>query len=272
MRVMTETARPSISVVTVVRNDLRGLISTTESVEKQIDVQLEHIIVDGAGGDSASLWLAEHKSTAARTVYISELDAGIFDAMNKGTLETTTDLVVFMNAGDTFVGPDVCAAVLRDRTTRGWRWGFGYILRTREKSADATSRRSNVSLSRFARGKEWIPHQAAFMPAELMRHQGGGYRAEFGVAADQELMVRLALISPPEYFDLGIANFGEGGAHSLISPFAREMLWYRIYTANYTRNTAMQMLAFVRALCLGTINSLRRIVSRWLHRARAATS
>lgn len=92
-----------ISVITVTRNACDALKTTMESVAALTYPDLEYIVIDGASTDGS----VEVLESADGVRWISEPDGGIYDAMNKGVAMAVGDMVVFMNAGDTFASPDV---------------------------------------------------------------------------------------------------------------------------------------------------------------------
>jgi len=100
---------PFISVITVVRNDLEGLKKTGQSIVDQTYKGVEWIIVDGASTDGTVEFL-RNKPVMPGT-WISELDNGIYDAMNKGVGLSKGKHAVFMNAGDVFDGRKTLASV-----------------------------------------------------------------------------------------------------------------------------------------------------------------
>ncbi|EKD59244.1 MAG: hypothetical protein ACD_55C00099G0001, partial [uncultured bacterium] len=89
-----------ISVITVVRNGAECLEETMLSVlEQKTQRDLEYIVIDGASTDGSVDIIRRH---AGRLHYwVSEPDAGIYHAMNKGW-EAADDesFVLFMGAGD----------------------------------------------------------------------------------------------------------------------------------------------------------------------------
>ena len=100
---------PKISVVTITRNDLVNLQKTVESVTSQDYPNLEFIVIDGYSSDGTQDFL--HASSTKYTTWISEPDQGIYDAMNKGTQNSSGEWVVFMNAGDTFASKSTITKV-----------------------------------------------------------------------------------------------------------------------------------------------------------------
>jgi putative colanic acid biosynthesis glycosyltransferase len=107
-----------LSVVTVVRNDLPGLERTHASLAEQVLRDFEWILIDGASTDAtrlrASLLLAEGIARG-----VSEPDAGIYDAMNKGLRLARGSHVLFLNAGDRLLGPDALARAQVAMEARG---------------------------------------------------------------------------------------------------------------------------------------------------------
>ena len=90
--------QPKLSVITIVYNNVSDIERTLLSVLNQTYANIEYIIIDGASTDGTMDILRSYESRLSRL--ISEKDAGIYDAMNKGLLEATGDYVLFMNSGD----------------------------------------------------------------------------------------------------------------------------------------------------------------------------
>lgn len=89
-----------ISVITVCYQAREALESTMESVLSQTYPDIEYVIVDGGSTDGTLALLQGRK--AENTIWISESDQGIYDAMNKGVRLCHGDYTIFMNAGDKF--------------------------------------------------------------------------------------------------------------------------------------------------------------------------
>ena len=88
---------PVISVITVVLNNLDGLRKTADSL-KFIKCDHEWIVIDGGSTDGTVDWLVWKNGDRLR--WISEADAGIYDAMNKGWSLAVVEWVCFLNGGD----------------------------------------------------------------------------------------------------------------------------------------------------------------------------
>lgn len=93
-----------LSIITVSLNNVRGLESTLDSFA-QIPLfcrqNFEHIIIDGLSNDGTIEYCRNYeKSPHVKTIFISEQDNGIYNAMNKGLRFTSGEFCMFINCGD----------------------------------------------------------------------------------------------------------------------------------------------------------------------------
>jgi glycosyltransferase involved in cell wall biosynthesis len=100
---------PLVSIITVVRNAAADLEKTILSVASQAYPSIEYIIIDGASTDGTLDVIRRHEPWVNR--WISEPDAGIYDAMNKGSGLASGEWILFMNAGDLFAGPSALSGL-----------------------------------------------------------------------------------------------------------------------------------------------------------------
>ena len=90
-----------ISVVTPCRNAADKLPGTLRSVLEQTalssgQVDLEYFVIDGASSDSTSDLIKNWRGLT----FLSEPDAGLYDAVARGLQRCTGDVVTYLNAGD----------------------------------------------------------------------------------------------------------------------------------------------------------------------------
>ena len=90
-----------LSRITVICNAEKLLPITLKSVREVKCQEVEYVLIDGASKDNSLNILEENKDIIDQLV--SEPDAGIYDAMNKGLEKASGDYVVFINAGDEIV-------------------------------------------------------------------------------------------------------------------------------------------------------------------------
>ena len=88
-----------LSIVTINKDNQAGLYKTIESLKKIDDRRFQWLCIDSASKDG-SVDLANQFKTR-NDVVISEKDAGIYNAMNKGIGLANGDYILFLNSGDT---------------------------------------------------------------------------------------------------------------------------------------------------------------------------
>lgn len=89
---------PRITVITVTFNAVNIIEKTILSVVNQEYANIEYIIIDGNSTDGTVELIKKYDSYV--TLWISESDEGIYDAMNKAIRRATGDWLLFINGGD----------------------------------------------------------------------------------------------------------------------------------------------------------------------------
>ncbi|MDR1645488.1 MAG: glycosyltransferase [Tannerellaceae bacterium] len=95
---------PVFSIITVTYNAAHCLEETISSVLKQTHPQIEYLIIDGASTDGTVDIIRQYEDRIS--LWVSEADKGLYDAMNKGLQKATGDYVWFLNAGDRLYSAD----------------------------------------------------------------------------------------------------------------------------------------------------------------------
>ena len=90
--------KPLISIITVVFNGEKYLEETIQSVINQNYDNVEYIIIDGGSTDGTLDIIKKYEDRI--DYWVSERDKGIYDAMNKGIIFSTGELVGIINADD----------------------------------------------------------------------------------------------------------------------------------------------------------------------------
>ncbi|MCD7916478.1 MAG: glycosyltransferase [Tannerellaceae bacterium] len=96
---------PRFSIITVTYNASLWIEKTILSVLNQSYSDIEYIIIDGKSKDQTIDIIKKYEKKIA--YWISEVDQGLYDAMNKGLKVATGDYVWFINAGDTLSSTDI---------------------------------------------------------------------------------------------------------------------------------------------------------------------
>lgn len=102
-----------VTVITVCYNEKNRLRKTIESVCNQTYSGIEYLIIDGASTDGTQDMLKEYLAGADKNIlFYSEIDYGIYNAMNRGIARAGGDYIYFLNAGDCFYNETVVEDVV----------------------------------------------------------------------------------------------------------------------------------------------------------------
>lgn len=179
-----------VSVVTVCFNSATTIEDTICSVASQTHSDVEHIVIDGASRDGTLNVIGRHRDKLEKV--ISEPDRGIYDAMNKGLRLATGEVIGFLNADDVYADTGVL-----ERVAAAMQWDeldalFGDAEFVSPAQPDRPLRRyrsERFSPKRIAWG--WMPaHPTLFLRRQLF-NQFGGFRTDYRIAGDFELVARM---------------------------------------------------------------------------------
>ena len=188
-----------ISIVTVAYNSSATIENTLCSVEAQAYPDLEYIVVDGGSTDNTLGLVEKHPSLV--TKLISEPDQGIYDAMNKGVLRASGEIIGILNSDDFYAHPGVLnevAAVFLENPT------VDVVLGDVDFVADCDLEKT-VRTYRAGRFSPWMfrfgmmpPHPAVFVRRSAYERVGL-YKLGYRIAADFDFLVRLLMIDGARY-------------------------------------------------------------------------
>ena len=114
-----------ISVVTVVKNDFKGINVTLKSLLSQTFKSFEWIVIDSISFDGTTQFLENLDYNWLK--YVSENDLGIYDAMNKGIKLSSGNYLIFLNAGDFFIDKNVLNDINKISETENYDIIYGGV-------------------------------------------------------------------------------------------------------------------------------------------------
>jgi glycosyltransferase involved in cell wall biosynthesis len=177
-----------ISIITIVKNGMPFIRDTISSVIAQTYPHIEYIIIDGNSTDGTFECVNEHMHAITR--YISEDDAGIAEAFNKGLKFATGEYVLFLNADDALVNPEVLNQIAREISKNQYPDFLYGDCEVIERGSSQFLYRSSIDITikDFLRGSIF-PHPSTFTKKSYFQKYGS-FDNQFKIAMDYEFFMR----------------------------------------------------------------------------------
>jgi len=178
-----------ISIITATYNSESTLAATLASLDEQTYSDVEHIIIDGGSSDETKNIALQHGAKIAK--FVSEPDAGIYSALNKGISHATGNYIGFLHSDDEFSYPDAVSDMVRkiNETQADAVYGdLVYVSRKNTKMILRYWKSGEFSRRKLMRG--WMPPHPTFYMKRELYEQFGGFDLQFDISADYELLLR----------------------------------------------------------------------------------
>lgn len=178
-----------VSVITAVFNRAETIEEAVRSIQRQCNVNIEHIVVDGASTDG-TVEILERLSDD-RTVLISEPDRGIYDALSKGLAMATGEVVGFMHSDDTFAHNHVLERVVALFHSTNAEAVFGdldYVSRDNPHRVIRHWKAGEFTKAKLRRG--WMPPHPTLYLRRGVIEQLGSFDTSYRIASDYDAILR----------------------------------------------------------------------------------
>lgn len=214
--VTSSVGRPDVTVVTVVRDAFRSgndasLRQCLESVQGQVGVTLEHIVIDGASKDGTAELLRGFSAATHTFRWVSEPDDGIYAAMNKGLAQARGRYITFLNCDDYYhVGNGLQESTKAlDASGADFSYAPAVILMP-DGTRSTTSPHVRPDLRNLLKGMPFS-HQSVLVRTELMKRLGG-FSADYYRSADYAFVMNMVFAGCRAVrVDLAFVTFRIGG-------------------------------------------------------------
>lgn len=204
-----------LSIITINRNNADGLKRTMNSVIQQNSCSYEYIVVDGASTDGSVGVIEEFLPLFGNRIKcVSESDAGIYNAMNKGIGMATGKYVQFLNSGDVLAGPDVVDTMLSALADNSYPSIFyGNMIKVFPEGdtiQDKSFEGREITFFDFYVGT--LNHSSAFIRKDLFEKYGH-YDESLKICSDWEWFMDAVVFGGevPEYIDFDVTCFDMTG-------------------------------------------------------------
>lgn len=193
-----------VSIVVAAKNAkqfLGGLFESIATLPPECRSACEVVVVDAASSDGTPAWLdrmaAENRSRLLR--FLSEPDAGIADAWNKGVRLARGEWVLFLGADDRVAEGEAfpaALAVLASASPRAAAVAFPIVVFGLPQDASVVCTpvlgRNNATFQQV----NTLPHQGVFHRRDAWQ-RNGPFDTRFALAADYEFLLRLVSRGEP---------------------------------------------------------------------------
>lgn len=204
-----------VSIITVAWNSAATITDTLRSVLNQTYKDIDYWIIDGQSTDGTIEIVRQWQPRFnGRLHLISEKDAGLYDAINKGIRYCAGDIVGILNSDDFFTSDMVIQMVVDNFTERvDAVYGDVHFVKN-DNLLKSIRYYSGQSFRRWMLRFGFMPPHPAFYVRRMVYETCGNYDASYKISADFEFMVRSVFVHriTTKYIPLDCVTMRVGGA------------------------------------------------------------
>ena len=240
-------SNPTISIITVCLNAISTIDATICSVLGQTFSDVEYIAIDGGSVDGTVNLLDKYQQQN-KLKYISEPDAGIYDAMNKGIHLATGEWIYFLGSDDVFFDDKVIERIFV-RSLKKAEIVYGNVQYLHAGIIyDGPFNQEKISIKN-------ICHQALFIKKAVFENIGF-FNCRYKISADHEFNIRwMGLNLPFLYVEETVVIYNEKG----VSGQVWDQVFYYDFDKVLIENNIVSQRSFkaLKIMHDGVINSYR---------------
>ena len=181
-----------ISIITATSNSINTIENCMQSVLGQSYKNMECIIIDGVSDDGTLALVRPLCELHGNIKYISEPDTGIYDALNKGIVQATGDVIGFLHSDDFLASMDILAKIaiiFQDEKVDGVHGDLHYV--HKEDTSKVIRYWKGEAFRPELLKKGWMPpHPTLFLKKEVYEKHGL-FNLNYKIAADYEFILRI---------------------------------------------------------------------------------
>ena len=178
-----------VSIITACYNREKTIFTAIESVRSQTYKNIEYIVVDGLSADKSMEIIKSNSDNI--DIIISEKDTGIYNALNKGIINSTGDIIGLLHSDDFFYENKTLEKIVEifETTDADVVYANGMYVDENDVSKVKRIYRSNT-LKKIYFYFGWIPlHTTIYVKKEIFEKYGL-YKENFKIASDYEISLR----------------------------------------------------------------------------------
>lgn len=198
---------PLFSIIIPTYNSASVINNSVNSIIKQTLNDFEIIIVDNLSTDNTIEILKSYDDD--RIKVFSQVDKGIYDAMNKGIKLASGKWLYFMGSDDTLFDSSVLDSISYCLKGNNFYYGNVRVNGDASWAPDGAIYDGEFSLQKLLLKN--ICHQSIFYNKDVILTNCIEYKLEYPVCADWDFNLKCWSISPFTYVPITIATFNAGG-------------------------------------------------------------
>lgn len=185
-----------ITIITTTYNSGRTLYDTIKSIIQQDYDNYEYIIIDGESKDDTINIIKRYEPQfKGKLKWISEKDKGIYDAMNKGILLASGDVIGILNSDDFFTSNDILKTIAKSFKENKVDAIYGDIHFVNNTNLNKCVRyySSKIFKPYLMRFGLMPAHPSFYLKREIIQ-QIGLYNTSYKIASDFDFLLRAIYI------------------------------------------------------------------------------
>ena len=191
-----------ISIIIPTFNSSQTIQNNLDSIKKQTYLNYEIVVIDNNSTDDTIKIIKKNNFKNIKTII--EKDSGIYDAVNKGILNSTGDLVSILHSDDIYNHNDVLKNVVNAFSQKkNIEIVYGNLVYVKNNDINSVLRYwkpGKFKTDLFLKG--WHPPHPSFFAKKKLFNSYGLYNGKIGNSADVELMHRFMQIFKINFYYL----------------------------------------------------------------------
>ena len=179
-----------ISIITVCFNSSKTILETIQSVNLQSYPNIEHVFIDGVSVDNTLDIIKLYSKRNPKI--LSENDNGLYDAINKGILHASADIIALLHSDDIFFSSDIISDLMNKIQSENYDGVYGDLQYVDKGNTDKIIRLwKSCKFSPYLLRKGWMPpHPTLILKKEVyLKH--GVFDDSYRISADYDFMLRI---------------------------------------------------------------------------------
>jgi len=182
-----------ITIITATFNNEKTIEQTLKSVAEQSYKNIEHIIIDGKSNDK-TLKIVEKFRHISKV--ISEKDAGIYFALNKGLEKATGDIIGFLHADDFFASSTILENIADIFINKQADVVYSDLIYVQQNGKNIVRYWKAGDFSKKKLKNGWMPPHPTFYAKKEIYNKLGFFNTKYMISADYDLMLRILKTEP----------------------------------------------------------------------------